>query len=69
MITCPSCQSDNVASQSKGSRRFVDGEVDDNIELIYICLSCFEEVPPPDFDEHEPELDYKKLHSTDDLPF
>ena len=64
MITCPNCGSENVVSESKGSRQFVDGQVDDNIEQIYLCLNCLEEVPPP-----EPALDYSKFHSTDDLPF
>ena len=40
METCPDCGSTNIIAISKGSRRMVDGEVDDDIRQVLFCLSC-----------------------------
>lgn len=68
MTICPNCQSENVVPQTIGSRRFVDGEVDDNIELVYICLDCFEYVPAPD-ESPDLEVGFEEVVDADDLPF
>ncbi len=38
------CPHKHVILQSTGRRRFIDGEVDDNIREYYLCVDCWEEL-------------------------
>lgn len=49
------CIHENTVLDTTGSRRFVDGDVDDDIEVRVLCLDCKETISETDISGGDPE--------------